>query len=205
MDNSFSGIVIKVSHYKDFDAMVTVLTTDGIKSFMAKGVFKIKSKNSRALALYSYSTFELLDSKYGNVLKTATCISSVFNSYNSFDALNCLSIMGETTFNSINEYDNFDMMTILNKCIQNLEDGIDPYTVTLQYLILLMKKTGEGISFEGLNCDNKLKNELMSVYDSEVLNDNISDNKALILDILLNIIEQLENTKGFTLKSKNLL
>ena len=68
-----------------------------------------------------------------------------------------------------------------------------------------MKKTGEGISFEGLNCDNKLKNELISIYDSEVLNDNISDNKALILDILLNIIEQLENTKGFTLKSKNLL
>ena len=47
-----------------------------------------------------------------------------------------------------------------------------------------MKKTGEGISFESLNFDNKLKNELISIYDSEVLNDNISDNKALILDVL---------------------
>ena len=109
MIREFEGIVIKFSKYLDNDAMVTVLTKTGIKSFLARGALKMKSKNARSLNLYTISKFELLEEKYGNILKTGVSIYAPFNLYSSFESLACLSLIGEATFNSINEYDEYDL------------------------------------------------------------------------------------------------
>ena len=107
MIREFEGIVIKFSKYLDNDAMITVLTKTGIKSFLARGALKMKSKNAHSLNLYTISKFELLEEKYGNILKTGVSIYVPFNLYSSFESLACLSLIGEATFNSINEYDEY--------------------------------------------------------------------------------------------------
>ena len=68
MIREFEGIVIKFSKYLDNDAMVTVLTKTGIKSFLARGALKMKSKNARSLNLYTIS-FNRYNSAFSILLK----------------------------------------------------------------------------------------------------------------------------------------
>ena len=53
------GFVIKTVDYKEYDAIITCLTSDGIISFIAKGVNKLTSKNRVSCTLYSFSEFTL--------------------------------------------------------------------------------------------------------------------------------------------------
>ena len=70
------GIVIKQNPYKEKDAMVSILTKDGIVSFLARSVQSISSKNKSSCLPFSYSTFTLntkldkLSLVQGKVIKT---------------------------------------------------------------------------------------------------------------------------------------
>ncbi len=57
------GYVIKVSPFKDKDAMVTVLTPEGLFSFYARRVFDIKSQDAAGTTLGSYSQCHLRQGK----------------------------------------------------------------------------------------------------------------------------------------------
>lgn len=196
------GIVIKKSHYKDNDGMITILTSKGLVSFLAKGIFKIASKNNNALNLYTYGTYELLDGNYKNTLKRATSIRNVMNAFSSLESLAALSLMGEATFCSINEYDDFDMMTSLNECISSIEDGLSPYLIAIEYLCLLLKKTGYGVDFSTLNGNADTLNQLLAVYNSEIFNFDILLDEMTSKSILQALIIYFEDSFGCTLRSK---
>lgn len=197
----YQGIVIKNSHYKDNDGMITILTNKGLVSFLAKGIYKIKSKNARALTMYTYGNYELLDDKYGNTLKTATSIFNVFNVYNSFESLTSLSLIGEATFCGLNEYDDFNIMDILLTSIKKIEEGINPYLIASEYLLILLKMTGYGIDFN--NIKNIITNtkELEKVYINELIVDNINLTNDEIKKLLEILIINFEDDFGVKLKS----
>ena len=202
MIREFEGIVIKFSKYLDNDAMVTVLTKTGIKSFLARGALKIKSKNARSLNLYTISKFELLEEKYGNILKTGVSIYAPFNLYSSFESLACLSLIGEATFNSINEYDEYDLFSPFSIAIKNMDNNEDPLILTIEYLLLLMSFSGEGIDFNKLTIDEFNKNKLQNIYCNRTYDMDITFSKEEKIYLIKALIEQFESAKGINLKSK---
>ncbi|MGM9857722.1 MAG: DNA repair protein RecO [Bacilli bacterium] len=202
MVREFEGIVIKFSKYLDNDAMVTVLTRTGIRSFLARGVLKTKSKNSRSLNLYTISKFELLDEKYGNVLKTGISIYSPFNLYSSFEDITCLSLIGEATFNTINEFDEYDLFTPFSFAIKEMENNVDPFILTIEYLIMLMSFSGEGVEFNYFNIDDINKKKLQNIYKTKTYDMDFSLSKEDKISIIEKLIDQFENAKNINLKSK---
>ena len=202
MIREFEGIVIKFSKYLDNDAMVTVLTKTGIKSFLARGALKIKSKNARSLNLYTISKFELLEEKYGNILKTGVSIYAPFNLYSSFESLACLSLIGEATFNSINEYDEYDLFNPFSIAIKTMDNNEDPLILTIEYLLLLMSFSGEGIDFNKFTIDEFNKNKLQNVYCKRTYDMDITFSKEEKIYLIKTLIEQFEGAKGINLKSK---
>ena len=202
MIREFEGIVIKFSKYLDNDAMVTVLTKAGIKSFLARGALKMKSKNARSLNLYTISKFELLEEKYGNILKTGVSIYAPFNLYSSFESLACLSLIGEATFNSINEYDEYDLFNPFSIAIKNMDNNEDPLILTIEYLLLLMSFSGEGIDFNKLTIDEFNKNKLQNIYCKRTYDMDITFSKEEKIYLIKTLIEQFEGAKGINLKSK---
>ena len=202
MIREFEGIVIKFSKYLDNDAMVTVLTKTGIKSFLARGALKMKSKNARSLNLYTISKFELLEEKYGNILKTGVSIYVPFNLYSSFESLACLSLIGEATFNSINEYDEYDLFNPFSIAIKNMDNNEDPLILTIEYLLLLMSFSGEGIDFNKFTIDEFNKNKLQNIYCKRTYDMEITFSKEEKIYLIKTLIEQFEGAKGINLKSK---
>ena len=202
MIREFEGIVIKFSKYLDNDAMVTVLTKTGIKSFLARGALKIKSKNARSLNLYTISKFELLEEKYGNILKTGVSIYVPFNLYSSFESLACLSLIGEATFNSINEYDEYDLFNPFSIAIKTMDNNEDPLILTIEYLLLLMSFSGEGIDFNKFTIDEFNKNKLQNIYCMRTYDMDITFSKEEKIYLIKTLIEQFEGAKGINLKSK---
>ena len=202
MIREFEGIVIKFSKYLDNDAMVTVLTKTGIKSFLARGALKMKSKNARSLNLYTISKFELLEEKYGNILKTGVSIYVPFNLYSSFESLACLSLIGEATFNSINEYDEYDLFSPFSIAIKTMDNNEDPLILTIEYLLLLMSFSGEGIDFNKFTIDEFNKNKLQNIYCMRTYDMDITFSKEEKIYLIKTLIEQFEGAKGINLKSK---
>ena len=202
MVREFEGIVIKFSKYLDNDAMVTVLTKTGIKSFLARGALKMKSKNARSLNLYTISKFELLEEKYGNILKTGVSIYAPFNLYSSFESLACLSLIGEATFNSINEYDDYDLFSPFSIAIKTMDNNEDPLILTIEYLLLLMSFSGEGIDFNKFTIDEFNKNKLQNIYCKRTYDMEITFSKEEKIYLIKTLIEQFEGAKGINLKSK---
>ena len=202
MVREFEGIVIKFSKYLDNDAMVTVLTKTGIKSFLARGALKMKSKNARSLNLYTISKFELLEEKYGNILKTGVSIYAPFNLYSSFESLACLSLIGEATFNSINEYDEYDLFSPFSIAIKTMDNNEDPLILTIEYLLLLMSFSGEGIDFNKFTIDEFNKNKLQNIYCKRTYDMDITLSKEEKIYLIKTLIEQFEGEKGINLKSK---
>ena len=202
MIREFEGIVIKFSKYLDNDAMVTVLTKTGIKSFLARGALKMKSKNARSLNLYTISKFELLEEKYGNILKTGVSIYVPFNLYSSFESLACLSLIGEATFNSINEYDEYDLFSPFSIAIKTMDNNEDPLILTIEYLLLLMSFSGEGIDFNKFTIDVLNKNKLQNIYCKRTYDMDITFSKEEKIYLIKTLIEQFEGAKGINLKSK---
>lgn len=202
MIREFEGIVIKFSKYLDNDAMVTVLTKTGIKSFLARGALKMKSKNARSLNLYTISKFELLEEKYGNILKTGVSIYAPFNLYSSFESLACLSLIGEATFNSIDEYDEYDLFSPFSIAIKTMDNNEDPLILTIEYLLLLMSFSGEGIDFNKFTIDEFNKNKLQNIYCKRTYDMDITFSKEEKIYLIKTLIEQFEGAKGINLKSK---
>ena len=202
MIREFEGIVIKFSKYLDNDAMVTVLTKTGVKSFLARGALKMKSKNARSLNLYTISKFELLEEKYGNILKTGVSIYVPFNLYSSFESLACLSLIGEATFNSINEYDEYDLFSPFSIAIKNMDNNEDPLILAIEYLLLLMSFSGEGIDFNKFTIDEFNKNKLQNIYCKRTYDMDITFSKEEKIYLIKTLIEQFEGAKGINLKSK---
>ena len=202
MIREFEGIVIKFSKYLDNDAMVTVLTKTGIKSFLARGALKMKSKNARSLNLYTISKFELLEEKYGNILKTGVSIYVPFNLYSSFESLACLSLIGEATFNSINEYDEYDLFNPFSIAIKKMDKNEDPLILTIEYLLILMSFSGEGIDFNKFTIDEFNKNKLQNIYCKRTYDMDITFSKEEKIYLIKTLIEQFEGAKGINLKSK---
>ena len=202
MIREFEGIVIKFSKYLDNDAMVTVLTKTGIKSFLARGALKMKSKNARSLNLYTISKFELLEEKYGNILKTGVSIYAPFNLYSSFESLACLSLIGEATFNSINEYDEYDLFSPFSIAIKSMDKNEDPLILAIEYLLILMSFSGEGIDFNKFTIDEFNKNKLQNIYCKRTYDMDITFSKEEKIYLIKTLIEQFEGAKGINLKSK---
>ena len=202
MIREFEGIVIKFSKYLDNDAMVTVLTKTGIKSFLARGALKMKSKNARSLNLYTISKFELLEEKYGNILKTGVSIYAPFNLFSSFESLACLSLIGEATFNSINEYDEYDLFNPFSIAIKTMDNNEDPLILTIEYLLILMSFSGEGIDFNKFTINEFNKNKLQNIYCKRTYDMDITFSKEEKIYLIKTLIEQFEGAKGINLKSK---
>ena len=90
------GIVLRVVPYKEKDAMITVLSKDGLSSFLARGIFKIDSKNALLTNLYTKAIFELTESKNGYFsLKSGKILNSSSLFMNDLETLLSLDALGE--------------------------------------------------------------------------------------------------------------
>ena len=90
-----TGYIIKSVTYLENDAIVTILSADGLLTFKARGVKKITSKLARLINLYSYVELELTKTGKHYILTNGTVITSNSQIYNSLDSMCLLGLISE--------------------------------------------------------------------------------------------------------------
>lgn len=143
-----TGIVIRVTPFRESDAMVTVLGEERIHSFLARGVMKMKSKNSSSVNLYNKSRFTITSSKDGLVLRSGEVLNSFERLRTDLNCLLILDFMGEVTNKLIINEDAPEAYKWLDRCLDVLNIGNDPISIALIYLAAVLRINGNGLEVD---------------------------------------------------------
>lgn len=137
MSNSFEGIVLKKVDYRDYDAMLSVLSAEGKRSILARGINKINSKNAHCCQLFTLSRFNLLDK--GNTLKNAELINSYRLLREDLLKQGIAQLMMEL-MDKMDEID-FGYQELL-VCLDLLETSAQPYCILALFLARIAHEIG---------------------------------------------------------------
>ena len=144
----FEGIVIRRTSYKEGSAMISVLTKDRIRSFLAKGVLKITSKNAPSVNLFTKSRFQTFNGEEGDWLRVGEVICSYPNIANDFEKLAILDFISEITNSLIGTNDARDTYEFLEKTLECLNGEFSPLTALLIYFAKVLKAAGYGLDVD---------------------------------------------------------
>lgn len=122
MDITCDGIIIRETAYGEKDKIVTFLTSEyGKISVLAKGVRNINSKNSHAVQLFCFSTFEMSEKNGRYVLKTASVINTFYGVRDNIEAFSLASYFADvcSTVCTENAFEN-EMLRLMLNCFYAL-------------------------------------------------------------------------------------
>ncbi len=189
-EKSINGIVLKQIDYKDNDAIINVLSSDGkIYGFYARGVKKITSKNANATMAFGYSQFNFFESEKGlHSLKSAKTIKNYFDKFKDYNkvivAFMLLDVVNDMA--SLQVDSDKSLFDLLEKSLTEI-NTVDETLLLSYFLIEIMKIQGVSlivdycaicksekinyISFEngGFICHNCVGDFNVSNYNLEVL------------------------------------
>ena len=172
----FEGIVIRRTSYKEGSAMISVLTKDRIRSFLAKGVLKITSKNAPSVNLFTKSRFQTFNGEEGDFLRVGEVISSFPNITKSFEKLAILDFISEMTNSLIGTNDAKDVYEFLNKTLECLNGEFSPLTALLLYFAKVMKASGYALDVDSCAiCHKKTQISAISYKDGGFICQNCFD------------------------------
>lgn len=175
------GISLLVSKYKDNDAIINILTNEGLISALGRGILNYKSKNFIFSSPFIYAEFELYRGNVGgNKLKTGK-IFKIFNDYtNDYTILVSLNFLSEIILKTIDGIDNFSSL-YLNTLhfleslyIHNTFKELSIFVIKLTHLL------GVDILIEGSKCFDYSSGKLT---DNKTINSvNLNENEALFIE-----------------------
>ena len=144
----FEGIVIRVTPFRDFDAMVNVIGNERLFSFLAPGVQKMNSKLSSSVNLYSYARFQTSKGKEGFRLRNAELLDSYEGIKGNLTALAVADFIGEITNQFIESSDVKEIYPYLKRALELLDSGFDPKTIALIYFAKVLNIAGFGLEVD---------------------------------------------------------
>ena len=144
----FEGIVIRRTSYKEGSAMISVLTKDRIRSFLAKGVLKMTSKNAPSVNLFTKSRFQTFNGEEGDWLRVGEVLCSYPNITKDFEKLAVLDFISEITNSLIGTNDAQDTYRFLEKTLECLNGDFSPLTALLIYFAKVLKASGYGLDVD---------------------------------------------------------
>ncbi len=156
MNIEINGIVLRLTQYKEKDAMVLALSKDGTISFLARGILSPSSKNASSCLVYSYSNF-CLSSKGNNMTLTQGKLLNSFSSmYESLEKMSAVSLIGEVLIKCLDE-DNGDIFPYFLRFLELINEGFDSLTLVNIMLANIIKLSGYSLNYSScVYCEDKL-------------------------------------------------
>ncbi len=143
-----TGIVLRLTPFKDSDAMVNAISEDGFFSFKARGVEKLSSKNAPSVQPLTLSEFILMESQSGGLsLKEG----GVIESFSKIEDLSCaatLSFIQELTLKIVQEDEALRVYPYLLASLRLISSGNDPLSVGLLYFAKVLTIGGYGLNVD---------------------------------------------------------
>ena len=137
------GIILSVSHYKDNDAILNILTADGMYVVLGRGIFNSKKPLRIFTTPFIRAYFEIYKGKVGGFkLKDAKVIRFYNEDYLNFNMLSSLNFLSELTLKTIDGIDNFGKLySLLVNTLDAINKNFSLIYLT-DYFLKLLKLLG---------------------------------------------------------------
>lgn len=153
------GYVLRVSPYKEADAMVTCLGKDGLFSFLARGIKKLTSKNAASCRVLTYSKFSLNISTDKNSLTLSEGIPvSSIEEKEDLLWMSCTSFLAEINARMLTEEDASEVFPAFDKTMKEINKGYPIYSACLLYFAKLLTILGYGLEVDQCVISGSKKN-----------------------------------------------
>jgi len=142
-----TAIILRVTPFKEKDAMITAITPTGYLSFLARGAFNIQGKNAPAMQKFTEVELELTEGlAHGLSLRRANIIYSASAAMRSLLRMSALEIIGEIILKSLME--NRDVAAIypyLQATIRLISQDAEPLSQVFVILAITLRLSGYGL------------------------------------------------------------
>lgn len=160
------GLVLRLTPFKDSDAMVNAIDEEGFFSFRARGVEKLTSKNAPSVQAMTLSDFVLMESPSGGLsLKEGVAVESFLRLEDLAEA-GVLSFLQELTLKVVQEDEAPIAYGYLLSLLRLLSMGKDPLTMGLLYFAKVLTTAGYGLNVDNCVICGKRK-DIVSLSYSE--------------------------------------
>lgn len=161
------AFVLRRTNYGEADRILNLITPEGKKSVLAKGVRKEKSKLAGGIEMFCLSEIVLHEGKSDlNVLTSAKMLKFYQNILKDFDRLN----LASDILKKINKFSEYvtaqEYFDILKQSFEALNDSANLAVVESWFLMNLAKVNGETINLIRDTDGNKLEQDQNYVWDS---------------------------------------
>lgn len=153
---NIEGYVLRASSYKENDAMITVLASDGLYSFLARGVLKNTSKNFSSCQLLAKSKFSLAEQKNGNYSLSESQVIEVPDGRDNLLRLGLFSFVSEATIKLTTEEEAARVFPWLDMAMKKMREDGKEASSALIFLSHLLNEIGYGLEVnECVSCGGK--------------------------------------------------
>lgn len=143
------GIVINCSKYKDYDAIIDILTEDNVFPIWVRGAYKPNSKYSNYLPIFTRGKFEVYQGGYKYFkLRDAAVDNTLLAFHNDNYSLLYYSMMEELFKKTYSPDISDRFYSLLNESLNEVNNHIDISAVALAYIGNLIKIIGYGINVD---------------------------------------------------------
>lgn len=98
------GFVLRITPYRDQDALIQTITCDGFCTFLARGVMKMNSKNASLVTLYTHAIWDVEEGKNGYfVLKNGRILETALEAMNHLMTLCVMDAVSELILKLLDE------------------------------------------------------------------------------------------------------
>ncbi len=156
---SKEGYVLRVSPYKETDAMVTCLGKDGLFSFLARGIKKLTSKNAASCRVLTYSRFSLsASSDQSSLILSESMPLSSIEEKDDLLWMSCVSFLAEINARMLTDEDAPEVFEAFDKTMKAIESGYPIYSACLLYFSKLLTILGYGLEVDRCVISGNKKN-----------------------------------------------
>lgn len=152
----FLGITLNVSHYKDNDAILNILTSDELISCLGRGIFKQGNKNLIFTESFIKVEFELYKGKVGGYkLRDGKIISHYENYSKSFKKCALFNLISEIILKTREGVSfNLELFNLVDKTLEGINDTKIEYNYTIFFILKYLDFLGIKPLFERNNSNH---------------------------------------------------
>ncbi|MCQ2799474.1 MAG: DNA repair protein RecO [Bacilli bacterium] len=163
---NIEGFALRISAYKENDAMVTVLSGDGLFSFLARGVQKSTSKNFASCTLLAKAKYSLNESASGNLTLAESEVLSVPDGGDDLIRLSLFSLISEICLKLVSEEEAASIYPWLEKAMEHTKEKGKEASAVLILLCHVLKGAGYALEVDGcVKCGSKTAIQGVSFND----------------------------------------
>ncbi len=187
------AIILHRTKYGETDRILNLLTPEGRKSCIAKGVRKEKSKLAGGIEMFTVSDIVIHESEKTDmgILTSAKMVKNYMNIISDLDRFELGSKIIKMTNKFSENVDSPELFTLVNQCFWALDKNLNKELVESYYLLNLMRISGEEVNLHRDTNGDKLDvetNYIWETYENSLRPEpagNITSNHIKLMRLIL--------------------